>query len=261
MAQIEVSSVDGFQGREKEIILFSCVRSNTSGTLGFLADARRVNVAFTRARRGLIVFGHPPTLGCELGTWARWLAWARAHGLVVGEEPSGEYDAEATRAASAELMAQHGAATRRNELEDGSVPINPRHRPPLPPAAPAAAAAWVPRSTGSMPPPPSDDTHQNVSFVPPSSEVLSQSARPHHLAAHSAQHSASCCRAPQPTCPSAQPATSYAPWLGHRRVGAPAQPQAPPMPQPEEECRRAAWIAHHVGSGQLDEARKLGWRG
>ena len=77
---VEVSSVDGFQGREKEVIVFSCVRASQRGGLGFLADARRVNVAFTRAKRGLIVIGHPPTLEREAGTWAPWLRWARSNG-------------------------------------------------------------------------------------------------------------------------------------------------------------------------------------
>jgi len=106
---IEVSSVDGFQGREKEVIVFSCVRANVQGSLGFLSDARRVNVSLTRAKRGLVVVGHPPTLGQEIGTWARWLGWARAHGLVIGEEPTGFYDANEVRSASFSLMASQGA--------------------------------------------------------------------------------------------------------------------------------------------------------
>lgn len=48
---VEISTVDGFQGREKEAIVISMVRSNTSGEVGFLADNRRMNVAVTRARR------------------------------------------------------------------------------------------------------------------------------------------------------------------------------------------------------------------
>lgn len=59
---IEVDTVDGFQGREKEAIVISLVRSNSKGEVGFLADTRRTNVALTRARRKLIVFGDSSTL-------------------------------------------------------------------------------------------------------------------------------------------------------------------------------------------------------
>ncbi|WP_020475618.1 AAA domain-containing protein [Zavarzinella formosa] len=59
---LEVDSVDGFQGREKEAIVISFVRSNHEGEIGFLGDTRRTNVAFTRARRSLIVIGDSATL-------------------------------------------------------------------------------------------------------------------------------------------------------------------------------------------------------
>ena len=54
-AQVEVKSVDSFQGREKEAVILSLVRSNSRGEVGFLADHRRINVAITRARRHLCV--------------------------------------------------------------------------------------------------------------------------------------------------------------------------------------------------------------
>lgn len=60
---IEIDTVDGFQGREKECVLISTVRSNPEGEIGFLGDARRMNVAITRARRKLIVIGDSATLG------------------------------------------------------------------------------------------------------------------------------------------------------------------------------------------------------
>lgn len=61
--RLEVDTVDGFQGREKEAVVISCVRSNSDGEIGFLSDARRMNVALTRARRKLIVVGDSATLG------------------------------------------------------------------------------------------------------------------------------------------------------------------------------------------------------
>jgi superfamily I DNA and/or RNA helicase len=59
---VEVDSVDGFQGRENEAVVISLVRSNPAGRIGFLADTRRTNVAFTRARRALVVIGDSATL-------------------------------------------------------------------------------------------------------------------------------------------------------------------------------------------------------
>lgn len=62
-AGLEVATVDGFQGREKEAVVVDLVRSNPDGQIGFLADTRRMNVALTRARRFLLVIGDSATLG------------------------------------------------------------------------------------------------------------------------------------------------------------------------------------------------------
>lgn len=59
---VEVGSVDGFQGREKEAVIISLVRSNETGEVGFLAETRRMNVALTRARRLLLVIGDSGTI-------------------------------------------------------------------------------------------------------------------------------------------------------------------------------------------------------
>lgn len=59
---ISVNTVDGFQGQERDIIMISLVRSNNDGQIGFLSDLRRMNVAMTRARMKLIIFGDKETL-------------------------------------------------------------------------------------------------------------------------------------------------------------------------------------------------------
>jgi superfamily I DNA and/or RNA helicase len=65
IAGLEIDSVDGFQGREKEAVVLSLVRSNPEGEIGFLADVRRMNVALTRARRKLLVIGDSATLAAH----------------------------------------------------------------------------------------------------------------------------------------------------------------------------------------------------
>jgi len=97
---VEVSSVDGFQGREKEAVIFSAVRSNDYGAVGFVSDWRRINVSFTRARRALIVIGNDQTLRRgDPDTWLPWLAWADAHGVNMDKPgiPRGRYDADQMR--------------------------------------------------------------------------------------------------------------------------------------------------------------------
>jgi len=66
MPDLEIDSVDGFQGREKEAVVVSLVRSNRDGEIGFLEDVRRMNVALTRARRKLIVIGDSATITSHL---------------------------------------------------------------------------------------------------------------------------------------------------------------------------------------------------
>ena len=85
--------LDDFQGSERELIILSLVRSNRHGHIGFVSDSRRMNVALTRARRGLVVFMSVATFGqprmrmsemCDgRKIWLEWLEWAKSHGAVV----------------------------------------------------------------------------------------------------------------------------------------------------------------------------------
>ncbi|KFY42783.1 hypothetical protein V494_02244 [Pseudogymnoascus sp. VKM F-4513 (FW-928)] len=72
---IELGSVDGFQGREKEAIIVSLVRSNADGEVGFLGEKRRLNVAMTRPRRHLCVIGDAETVAKGSGFLKRWMGF------------------------------------------------------------------------------------------------------------------------------------------------------------------------------------------
>jgi superfamily I DNA and/or RNA helicase len=87
-AGLEVGTVDGFQGREKEAVIVDLVRSNESGELGFLTNTRRMNVALTRARRFLLVVADSATLGDHpyYAQLIRHLDELDAHGSAWSDE-------------------------------------------------------------------------------------------------------------------------------------------------------------------------------
>ena len=67
--EVRVGTVDSFQGQEIDVVIFSAVRSNPLAEMGFLRDPRRLCVAITRSRRGLVVIGDKDVL-CSSHHWA-----------------------------------------------------------------------------------------------------------------------------------------------------------------------------------------------
>ncbi|KAH8059770.1 hypothetical protein JL721_9189 [Aureococcus anophagefferens] len=79
---VEVNTVDAYQGREKDVIIISTVRSNARRTLGFVRDDRRMNVALTHARRAVVLVGDPATLR-EDDTWRKFIHQCTDDGCVL----------------------------------------------------------------------------------------------------------------------------------------------------------------------------------
>ncbi|XP_056694321.1 uncharacterized protein [Spinacia oleracea] len=83
---VNVRSVDGFQGGEEDVILISTVRCNGNGSVGFLSDCRRTNVALTRARYCLWVIGSGETLLYSESVWQKLVIDAKTRGCFFDAE-------------------------------------------------------------------------------------------------------------------------------------------------------------------------------
>lgn len=92
---MEVNTVDAFQGSEKDIIIFNCVRSNSEElvekSLGFLLDERRLNVAITRPKYFLMIVGNSETLSKSI-VWSNLVQYCRAQGTFVEVEDRSQFE-------------------------------------------------------------------------------------------------------------------------------------------------------------------------
>lgn len=79
---IDFNTTDAFQGRERDIIIFSCVRASPEGGIGFLSDIRRMNVGLTRAKSSLYVLGNANSL-IRNKLWGSLVMDAKTRGLFT----------------------------------------------------------------------------------------------------------------------------------------------------------------------------------
>jgi senataxin len=94
--EIEFNTTDAFQGREREIIIFSCVRAKASGGIGFLGDIRRMNVGLTRAKSSLWVLGDSRSLK-QGEFWNRLIEDAKDRDRYSGGDVMGLFSKPTTR--------------------------------------------------------------------------------------------------------------------------------------------------------------------
>eukprot|EP01023_Acetabularia_acetabulum_P019512 TRINITY_DN19953_c0_g1_i1.p1 TRINITY_DN19953_c0_g1~~TRINITY_DN19953_c0_g1_i1.p1 ORF type:complete len:785 (-),score=164.49 TRINITY_DN19953_c0_g1_i1:160-2514(-) len=88
---VDVNTIDGFQGREKDLVIFSAVRTQTKKSIGFVADERRLNVAITRARSALLLVGHVKALSQD-ENWNALIQNSRARRCMFSvKTPYSEY--------------------------------------------------------------------------------------------------------------------------------------------------------------------------
>ncbi|WIA30316.1 hypothetical protein OEZ86_000404 [Tetradesmus obliquus] len=158
---VDINTIDGFQGREKDIVIFSCVR--TAGvhrrSIGFVADERRINVGITRARCALLIIGH----AASLATDERWRNLVRS--AVQRDcmyQPSKPYSAYMKQVVAGEIGTCHlsykmkeqlGMADEPQEDEwvaEGARPVDAAVEYDL--AAPAVAQAAAAAAAGQPPP-------------------------------------------------------------------------------------------------------------
>ncbi|XP_078182265.1 putative ATP-dependent helicase C29A10.10c [Carex rostrata] len=96
--KVKVRSIDGFQGGEEDIIIFSTVRSNSAGSIGFLYKINRINVALTRAKHCLYIIGNASTLSKRKSVWQKIICDAKNRDCLFKSEEDKELHSAIIRA-------------------------------------------------------------------------------------------------------------------------------------------------------------------
>ena len=128
--RVHINTIDGYQGQESDVIIFSTVRGSGDGGIGFLSDIRRLNVAITRAKKALYVVGRVGKLraaqaGGEFTVWRDLIQNAMDRGCIVDD-----VDPRVTFADVVPVEDQERAMsklTKGNRRGVGFKPLKPRH--------------------------------------------------------------------------------------------------------------------------------------
>ena len=123
---IEIMSVDACQGKEKEFVILSCVRANSKIGVGFLEEYRRLNVAMTRAKYGLIVCGNINTL-LSSRLWSKLLYFYAKKNLIYNGEFENLFQVEVELGEDAEYTIKRNKKYRTENL-DSILVIRERER-------------------------------------------------------------------------------------------------------------------------------------
>ncbi|EXJ87604.1 hypothetical protein A1O3_04565 [Capronia epimyces CBS 606.96] len=167
VSKIEFNTTDAFQGRESEIIIFSCVRASTQG-IGFLNDIRRMNVGLTRAKSSLWVLGNSQSL-TQGEYWRALINDAKARNVYT----QGDIISVLRRPLLTEDMMKDDV-----DMMDASSPVGETAKPtaPSPPDSREPSAAT--RKGSNDAPRPGYSSHQNTTLPsrPPQSSLLRRSS-------------------------------------------------------------------------------------
>lgn len=171
---VEIDTVDAYQGREKEVIVFSCVRTaDAQRGIGFVRDVRRMNVGLTRARSSLIILGSATALSNGSQDWKELVDDASSRGCLIQItsvaraltlEPEAPTQSEVEKPASAPVKDAPDKKTEPNVASAEG-----------PPSAGAGAGVPLPSSTES---PPEKETKPVVPFEPPKPAVSTPASAP-----------------------------------------------------------------------------------
>ncbi|XP_070614589.1 probable helicase senataxin [Erythrolamprus reginae] len=145
----EVDTVDGFQGREKDCIIVTCVRANSSqGSIGFLRSLQRLNVTITRAKYSLFILGKLKTL-MENRDWNEMIQDAQRRGNII-QTSKNTYKASALKILKSRPLPPHAALSAGAKPQ--ALPNPDPQRPPV--SLPTLASKMTPQEAPPYRPPP-----------------------------------------------------------------------------------------------------------